>query len=142
TRRTFPDTGGWRQDAVQAALVGFTESATFYVTKNFTDGNITPARFKGFCGPNYDWVPDFDHSSTAQLALQYMLVQCVDDKILLFPAWPVRRWNVKFKLHVARQTTIEGELKDDQLISLVVTPPARRRDVIVLLDKDKVAASA
>jgi len=142
TRRTFPDTGGWRQDAVQAALVGLTESATFYVTKNFTDGNTTPARFKGFCGPNYDWLPDFDHSSTAQLALQNMLVQCVDDKILLFPAWPVRRWNVKFKLHVARQTTIEGELKDDQLISLVVTPPARRRDVILLLNKDKVAASS
>lgn len=138
-RRSFPDTGCWRQDAVHAALLGLTEPATFYVTKNFTDGNLTPARFKGFWGPNYDWIPDFDHGGVTQIALQHMLVQAVDDKILLFPAWPVRRWNVKFKLHLPRQTTIEGELKDDELVHLVVTPPERRRDVIVLLNKDMAA---
>ncbi len=137
TRRLFPDTGGWRQDAAQAALLGLTETATYYTTKNFTEGNLTPARFKGFCGPNYDWMPDFDHSSSTQLALQHMLVQAVDGKILLFPAWPVRRWNVKFKLHLPRQTIIEGELKDEELIAFTVTPPDRRRDVIILLNKDK-----
>jgi hypothetical protein len=68
-----------------------------------------------------------------------MLVQSVDDKILLFPAWPSQRWNVKFKLHLPRQTTIEGELKDQELISLTVTPPQRRRDVIILPIKDKPA---
>ncbi len=132
-KRMFPDTGGWRQDALHAALLGLTESATFFVTKNFNDGNNPPARFKGFWGPNYDWVPDFDHGSVSQLALQAMLVQAVDDKIHLFPAWPADRWNVTFKVHLPRQTTIEGELKDGKLVTLTVTPEERRRDVVVML---------
>ncbi len=137
TRRMFPDTGGWRQDALHAALLGLTEPAAFFVAKNYNDGNTPPARFKGFWGPNYDWVPDFDHGSITQLALQHMLVQSVNDKILLFPAWPSARWNVKFKLHLPRQTIIEGELKDEQLVSLRVTPEERSRDVINLLGQDK-----
>jgi hypothetical protein len=136
-RRMFPDTGGWRQDGLQAALLGLTEAATYYVAKNFNDGNTSPARFKGFWGPNYDWIPDFDHGSVTQLALQAMLVQTVDNQILLFPAWPTSRWNVKFKLHLPQQTVIEGELKDEQLISLNVTPAARRKDVVVMLDRSK-----
>ncbi|MBP6508518.1 MAG: hypothetical protein KA257_13220, partial [Opitutaceae bacterium] len=140
-QRMFPDTGGWRQDALQAALLGLTETATFFVAKNFNDGNTTPARFKGFWGPNYDWLPDFDHGSVTQLALQAMLVQAVDDKILLFPAWPVDRWNVTFKAHLPGQTIIEGELKDGELVSLTVLPESRRRDIVVLLNKDKNTAS-
>jgi len=53
TQGWFPDTGGWRQDALHAALLGLTESAAFFVTKNFNDGNTTSARFKGFW-----WAPD------------------------------------------------------------------------------------
>ncbi|MBS0632262.1 MAG: hypothetical protein JSS11_10135 [Verrucomicrobia bacterium] len=138
TRRMIPDTGGWRQDAVQAALLGLTETAMFYVAKNYTDGIYTAhARFKGFWGPNFDWVPDFDHGSVAQLGLQTMLVQTVGEKILLFPAWPVDRWNVDFKLHLPGQTVIEGELKDGKLLRLQVTPEARRADLVVLLDRAK-----
>jgi len=138
-RRMFPDTGGWRQDGVHAAMLGLTEAATFYVTKNYTDPVYTLARFKGFWGPNYDWLPDLDHGSVSQLALQSMLVQTVGEKILLFPAWPAERWNVTFKLHVAGQTTIEGELKDGRLVTLAVTPEERRRDVSVLLGRNKAA---
>lgn len=134
-RRLVHDTGGWRQDAVQAALLGLPEAATSYLAKNLTDGNQTPARFKGFCGPNFDWVPDFDHSSVSQLALQAMLVQAVERKIYLFPAWPVKRWNVAFKLHLPGQTTIAAELKDGRLVRLEVTPDSRRDDVVVLLDQ-------
>ena len=136
-RRMFPDTGGWRQDAVQAALLGLTEPAAFYVSKNYNDRANFPATFKGFWGPNYDWVPDFDHGSVSQLALQTMLVQTVGEKILLFPAWPADRWNVTFKLHVPGQTTVEGELKDGALVHLTVTPESRKKDVVVVLGKDK-----
>jgi hypothetical protein len=136
-RRMFPDTGGWRQDAVQAALLGLTETAAFYVQKNYTDAGNFAARFRGFWGPNYDWVPDFDHGSVAQLALHTMLVQTVGEKIFLFPAWPAERWNVSFKLHLPGQTTIEGELKDERLVRLTVTPESRAREVVVLLGKDK-----
>ena len=86
-------------------------------------------------------MPDFDHGSVTQLALQHMLVQSVGDKILLFPAWPSARWNVKFKLHLPRQTIVEGELKDEQLVSLKVTPEERTRDVVNLLGRDKNTAS-
>ena len=138
-RRMFPDTGGWRQDAVQAALLGLTENATFYVAKNYNDPANFAATFKGFWGPNYDWVPDFDHGSVTQLALQTMLVQTVGEKIHLFPAWPADRWDVSFKLHVSGQTTLEGELKDGALVHLTVTPESRRKDVVVLLGMDKSA---
>ena len=138
-KRRFPDTGGWRQDALHAALLGLTETAAFYVAKNFNEGSYAGARFKGFWGPHYDWVPDFDHGSVTQLALQAMLVQTVGDKIYLFPAWPADRWNVTFKLHVAGQTVVEGELKQGQLVKLTVTPETRRRDVVVLLGRDKAA---
>ena len=137
TRRMFPDTGGWRQDAVQAALLGLIETAAFYVSKNYNERANFPATFKGFWGPNYDWVPDFDHGSVSQLALQTKLVQSVGEKILLFPAWPAERWDVTFKLHLPRQTVVEGELKDGKLIHLAVTPEERRSDVVVLLGENK-----
>ncbi|MCF7687285.1 MAG: DUF5703 domain-containing protein [Cephaloticoccus sp.] len=137
TKRVFPDTGGWRQDAIQAAYLGLTETAAFYVTKNFTEGTCTQARFKGFWGPNYDWVPDFDHGSVAQIALQSMLVQTVGKRIYLFPAWPAGRWNVSFRLHLSRQTDITCELKDGKIERLEITPPGRRHDIVVLLNQDK-----
>ena len=136
-QRRFPDTGGWRQDGLHAALLGLTETAAFYVAKNFSEGGYAGARFKGFWGPNYDWIPDFDHGSVTQLALQHMLVQTVGDKIYLFPAWPAERWDVAFKLHLPGQTVIEGKLQRGQLTQLTVTPAERRRDVVVVLVRDK-----
>lgn len=137
--RMFPDTGGWRQDAVHAALLGLTDPAAYYVAKNYNDPANFAFAFKGFWGPNYDWVPDFDHGSVTQLALQTMLVQTVGEKIYLFPAWPAERWNVTFKLHAPGHTTLEGELKDGALVQLTVTPESRRKDIVVLLGKDKSA---
>ncbi len=139
TRRTFPDTGGWRQDALHAALLGLTEAATFYVAKNYTDAANACGRFRGFWGPNYDWVPDFDHGSVTQLALQAMLLQPVGTKLYLFPAWPADRWDATFKLHAPDATVLEGELKDGKLVKLLVTPESRRADVVVLLGRDKSA---
>ena len=40
------------------------------------------------------------------IALQRMLMQCEGDRILLLPAWP-KDWDVSFKLHAPRQTTVE-----------------------------------
>lgn len=134
-RRAFQDTGGWRQDALHAALLGLTEPATYYVLKNA--GAFSSARFPGFFGPNYDWLPDFDHASVTNLTLQTMLLQCVGDKIYLFPAWPVDRWNVRFRLHANARTVVAGELRDGQLVRLDVTPVERRQDVVVLLGADR-----
>jgi alpha-L-fucosidase 2 len=140
TNRTFPDTGCWRQDAIHAAYLGITNAAAFLAHKN-CEGGQPHIRFKGFGGPNYDWIPDFDHGGVTQIAMQAMLVQCVGTRIYLFPAWPDERWNVDFKLHLPGQTTIECELKNGGITRLEVSPPERRRDIVVLLGQDKSRAA-
>lgn len=137
THRLFPDTGGWRQDAVQAAYLGLSAPAAYYVTKNLTESQHSSVRFPGFWGPNYDWVPDFDHGSVSLIALQSMLVQMVGSRIYLFPAWPSDRWNVSFRLHLPRQTRIECTLNEGRITRLEVTPPERRQDIVILLNQDK-----
>ena len=83
----------------------------------------------GFCQR-----PDFDHGGSAMVGLQDMLMQCVDEKILLFPAWP-KDWNCEFKLHAPSNTIVAGVLKAGKLANLIVTPEARAKDVINLLEK-------
>ena len=66
------------------------------------------------------------------VGLQDMLMQVVDDKILLFPAWP-KDWDCEFKLHAPNHTTVEGVLKGGRLEKLTVTPQARAKDVVNML---------
>jgi len=60
-----------------------------------------------------------------------MLMQCEGDKILLLPAWPPE-WDVDFKLHAPKNTTVECEVKDGRIVNLVVTPASRRGAVTIL----------
>lgn len=134
-RRTFAQriqkgTGGWSQDALQAALLGLTADAMRDVVSNFTTWN-PESRFPAFWGPNYDWVPDQDHGCVTMIALQRMLMQCDDNKIFLLPAWP-KEWQTEFKLHAPLNTTIEGELVNGEIKNLKVIPEVRRKDVIVM----------
>jgi len=66
------------------------------------------------------------------IGLQEMLLQTADDKIYLFPAWP-KEWNVHFKIHAPRQTTIEAILEKGKIISLNVFPWFREKDIVILL---------
>lgn len=77
---------------------------------------------------NYDWVPDQDHGGVAMMGLQSMLLQEVDGKILLCPAWP-DEWDVEFQLHASGNTTVEGVWRGGRLERLTITPEVRRRDV-------------
>ena len=64
-----------------------------------------------------------------------MLMAPLDDaarSILLFPTWPTDKWNVRFKMHAPRNTTIEASCQHGKLEYLIVTPPERNADVIVL----------
>jgi len=97
---------GWQQDAIFAAYLGLTEDAKRMVTHNFNTKH-TKSRFPAFWGPNYDWVPDQDHGTVNMRALQNMLVQSENNRVLLFPAWP-KNWNVEFKMHVQGQLIIQG----------------------------------
>jgi hypothetical protein len=59
-----------------------------------------------------------------------MLMQCEGDRILLLPAWP-KDWDVSFKLHAPKATTVEGVIKDGKIESLKVIPESRRKDVVI-----------
>ncbi len=127
--RRFPGYVGWRQDEIQAALLGLPDEVARGLARRF--GQINPdMRFPAFWGPNFDWTPDQDHGSAGGMALQTALVQAVGEKIYLLPAWP-RAWNVRFKLHAPRQTVLEGEYRDGKLLRLDVTPATRRADVVL-----------
>lgn len=121
---------GWRQDDTFMAFLGLAKGAQEYLTKRAatTDKN---QRFPAFWGPNYDWTPDQTHGGNLMMVLQTMLMQCEDDNILLFPAWP-KDWDVSFKLHAPNKTTVEGSLRKGKLEGLRVTPKVREKDVVVM----------
>jgi len=127
-RRMVKGTGGWRQDAIQAALLGLTDEAARCVVENFS-AKHPGFRFPAFWGPNFDWVPDQDHGSVAAIALQKMLMQSAGEKILLFPAWP-KDWDVDFRLHAPFNTTVEGNYRNGNLMRLAVNPPHREKDIV------------
>jgi hypothetical protein len=135
-RRVVKATGGWRQDAIQAALLGLADEAKAFVVKNATQPSLIgptppkPSRFPAFWGPNLDWVPDQDHGSVISIALQRMLMQCDGDTIRLAPAWP-KDWNASFKLHAPKNTTVEGRVANGKVTDLKVTPESRRKDVLI-----------
>jgi len=127
-RRRFKGTGGWRQDAIQSAYLGLTEIARSYIVNNFSTYD-RGSRFPAFWGPNFDWIPDQDHGDVAIMALQAMLMQADGNKIYLFPAWP-KDWDVEFKLHAPRNTTVEGIYHAGKVERLTVTPKERMNDVV------------
>ena len=121
--------GCWTQNGVHAAMLGLADEARANAINNFT-ASCAPQRFPAFWPMASDWTPDLDNGGTAMMTLQRMLLQQVGDKILLLPAWP-KDWDVNFKLHAAKQTTIECELRDGKVAKLTVTPESRRKDVEV-----------
>ncbi len=122
---------GWKQDAIFAARLGLTAEAAGLIRKKLGDSG---RRFPAFWGPGFDWVPDHNQGGSGMIALQEMLMQTVDEKIYLFPAWP-REWDVHFKLHAPGKTTVEAELKGGKLRLLKVDPESRRADVIDLYNE-------
>ncbi len=127
--RPVKQTGGWSQDAIQAALLGLTEEVKADVVKNFSTSHAG-SRFPAFWGPNFDWIPDQDHGSVASIALQRMLLQFDGGKLLLLPAWP-KEWNVDFRLHAPGRTVVEGRVRDGKFEYLSVEPETRRGDTVV-----------
>ncbi|MGJ7033167.1 DUF5703 domain-containing protein [Niabella hirudinis] len=120
---------GWKQDNIFAARLGLTEEAKRLTSLKLKDSG---RRFPAFWGPGYDWVPDQNWGGSGMIGLQEMLLQAVDDKLYIFPAWP-KEWDVSFKLHAPRQTIVEGVLKDGKLTVLKVMPQSREKDIVNML---------
>ena len=135
----------WKYGNTAAAALGLAEEAKDYALKKFlwpyNPGNKSlgsdkyapfTARFPAFW-VTYDWdaFPDMDHGGCAMVGLQEMLLQTPDDRILLLPAWP-KEWDVNFKLHAPKNTTVEGVYRNGKLEELKVTPESRRKDVQII----------
>jgi hypothetical protein len=122
----------WYQSAINLARMGDTAQAAKYTLAKLLHGG---ARFPVFyrtyyAGGNRDFchLPDHDHGGTGMLALQEMLMQTDQRRILLGPAWP-KEWDCDFKLCAPFQTTVEGRVADGQLTVTKVTPESRRKDI-------------
>lgn len=120
----------WHQDGIFCARLGLTDEAKDITLKKLTD---SPRRYPTFWGPGHDWVPDHNWGGSGMIGVQEMLMQAVDDKIYLLPAWP-KDWNVDFKLHAPYNTIVECTVKEGKIQKLVVTPKVRRKDVILMVN--------
>lgn len=120
----------WHQDGIFLARMGMTKEAAAYNMKKLQDSE---RRFPTFWGPGHDWVPDHNWGGSGMIGLQEMLLQTVGNQIVLFPAWP-KDWNVDFKLHAPKNTTVECCLKNGEITRLKVVPESRAKDVVVLLN--------
>lgn len=119
----------WHQDAIFCARLGLTQEAKELTIKKMGDSE---RRFPTFWGPGHDWTPDHNWGGSGMIGVQEMLMQTVDDKIYILPAWP-KEWNVEFKLHAPYNTTVECVYCDGKISRLVVVPKEREKDIIVLI---------
>jgi hypothetical protein len=117
----------WHQDGIFLARMGMTKEAADYNTKKLKDSE---RRYPTFWGPGHDWVPDHNWGGSGMIGLQEMLLQAVDDKIVVLPAWP-KEWDVNFKLHAPKNTVVECNFKNGKIESLKVTPEERRKDIVL-----------
>lgn len=122
---TFCGVVSWEQHNIWAACLGLTDEARQLTLEKMGSG---PHRFPAFWGPGHDWTPDHNWGGSGTIGIQEMLMQEVGDSILLFPAWP-KQWDVHFKLHASRQTTVEATLRGGKVVDLQVTPKCREKDV-------------
>jgi hypothetical protein len=135
----------WKYGNIGVAELGLASEAKDYCLKKFlypfgADGGTAhygncaqfTARFPAFWVTySFDAFPDMDHGGCAMIGLQEMLMQTPGERILLFPAWP-GEWDVDFKLHAPKQTTVECELRAGKVVKLTVVPESRRKDVELL----------
>lgn len=123
--KTRNDHRAWIQGVVHYAHLGMTDQARQLIIKKLGDG---PYRFPAFWPPDIDWAPDHNWGGMGMIGLQEMLMQTYNDRIVLLPAWP-KDWNVEFRLHAPKRTTVEVKAVNGQIEKLRVSPANRRQDV-------------
>ncbi len=119
----------WTQDQIHWAYAGNAIEAKDGLIHRFRSAS-KECRFPMYGRTGPDSCPDFDHFGSGSTALQRMLVQEANGKILLLPAWPAD-WDVDFKLHLERNTIIRGKVVDGKLTGWSVKPVDRKRDVVI-----------
>eukprot|EP00040_Diaphanoeca_grandis_P035429 m.222904 g.222904 ORF g.222904 m.222904 type:complete len:925 (-) comp33386_c2_seq2:269-3043(-) len=138
--RHTPCNKGWCQDVIHAAMLNISDnvkggSAATQVAQRASATDHGGFRFEGFAGHYQDFEPSLDHYGFMRTGLNYMLMAPLDDNeggVVLFPSFPVNLWNVRFKIHAPRNTTIEASCQGGVLEYLIVTPASRASAVTVL----------
>lgn len=116
---------GWKQDAIWAARLGLVDEAKTLVVKKLESSKT---RFPVFWGPGFDWTPDHNWGGSGMIALQEMLLQTDEEIIHLLPTWP-KEWDVHFKLHAPKNTTVECKVENGEIVLLQVFPKERAKDI-------------
>ena len=91
--------------------MGLTDEAARLAQLKMGNG---PHRFPAFWGPGYDWTPDHNWGGSGMIGMQEMLMQEVDGRIILFPAWP-KNWDVTFRLRASGNRVVEATMKDGKV---------------------------
>ncbi len=132
-RRSLRMNWGWTQDGIQAAFLALPDEAQQVIVDKFSNWN-KKCRFQGYWGPNFDWIADQCNGCSAMIALQKMLMQCVDEKIYLFPAWPAE-WDVDFKLYAYGNTVVECSYKAGEIKYIKTNPESRKADIEICFNR-------
>jgi hypothetical protein len=118
---------GWGYDSNVAAALGLTEEAARILQVKIVNSRAG-YRWPATWGPNFDWLPDQCHGGNLINTIHLMLLQADGDTIRLLPAWP-KDWDVSFKLHAPKNTTVECVYRDGKIEKLSVTPVSRLKDI-------------
>lgn len=119
---------GWHQSGMQAACLGLRDEVASILASNL-DRNNPRFRFPIMWGPHFDWVPDQCHGGNLVNTLQTALITFDGDKIYLGAGVPLD-WDVDFKLHAPKRTTVTASIRQGKVTKLDVAPPERLSDVI------------
>ena len=119
----------WTQDQIHWAYAGNADQAAKGLVRRFRTAS-TMCRFPLYGRELPDSCPDFDHFGSGSTALQRMLLQEGEGKILLLPAWPAH-WDADFKLHLENKTTVSGTVTNGELVKWNIQPASRKKDVVV-----------
>lgn len=117
----------WHQDGIFAARLGLADEALRVARLKLADG---PLRFPAFWGPGHDWTPDHNWGGSGMIGVQEMLLQEVDGRLHILPAWP-DGLDVDFRLHAPESTVVSVRYRDGSVVACEVEPP-RAADRIVL----------
>ncbi len=117
---------GWMYSGICAARLGLADEAFSFMQKKLRDA---PKRFPAFWGPGFDYTPDHNWGGTGMTGLQEMLLQSINGKIHLLPAWP-KDVDVEFKLWIENNTYVECRYLDGKL-TYHISDPSREKDLVL-----------
>ena len=122
-----------------AVLGGQLNAATAYAA---TIARVSPPTIDDSHYPGYatagggcaDGCPQMENQGIVRTTIQHLLMATDNPGhgrgIYLLPTWPAGR-DVAFKLHAPLQTTVELEYSAGKIVRLLVTPLARKEDVVM-----------